>query len=190
VKGIIFNLLQEVVEEDHGETTWDALLAAAGVDGSYTSLGSYPDTEFVGLVHAASDALQRPFDEVVRWAGERAMPLLAARYPEFFEGHASVQPFLATLNGIIHPEVRKIYPGAVVPDFDFDMTGPDVLVLGYRSERRLCALAEGFIIGAAAHFGQAVGLDQPSCMLHGDERCLIRCTFTAPVPKEPDGHDR
>jgi hypothetical protein len=38
VKGIVYNLLEEVVSAEHGEDTWDVLVDAAGVDGIYTSL--------------------------------------------------------------------------------------------------------------------------------------------------------
>jgi hypothetical protein len=43
VKGIVFNLLEQVVSRDYGEDMWDDLLSAAGLVGAYTSLGSYPD---------------------------------------------------------------------------------------------------------------------------------------------------
>lgn len=188
MKGIIFNLVEEVVGQAYGAATWDALLEAAQVEGSYTSLGSYPDDELYRLVGAAAGILDLSHEEVVRQVGEHALPLLATRYPAFFEGHSSAQSFLFTLNDIIHPEVRKLYPGADVPDFDFETPRPNVLLLGYRSERQLCALAEGFIFGAATHFGQQVSLDQPSCLIRGDERCVIRCVF---LPAEPEtlGHE-
>jgi len=34
MKGIVFNLLEEIVVEHHDEDTWDDLLDEAGVDGS------------------------------------------------------------------------------------------------------------------------------------------------------------
>jgi hypothetical protein len=179
VKGIIFNLVEEVVTDRYGEDTWDALLDAAGLDGSYTSLGSYADEELFRLVEAASAALGVPAGDVVRQLGEGAIPLLVDRYPGFFENFTSAQDFLLTLNDIIHPEVRKLYPGAEVPDFDFDVSEDGVLVIGYRSPRRLCALAEGFIIGAARHYGEHVEVSQSQCLLHGDEQCRIRCAFLA-----------
>jgi predicted hydrocarbon binding protein len=43
----------------------------------------------------------------------------------------------------------------------------------YGSPRRLCAFAEGLVEGAAAQFGQTVTIDQPRCMLRGDELCTI-----------------
>src|SRR4029450_10824779 len=54
MKGVVFNLLEEVVRRRHGEDTWDALLDQAGLAGSYTSLGSYPDEDMSKLVLAAS----------------------------------------------------------------------------------------------------------------------------------------
>jgi hypothetical protein len=177
MKGIVFNMLEEIVVREHGEETWEQLLDAAGVEGAYTSLGNYPDADLVALVGAASAALSLPADDVVRWYGRHALPLLAERYPGFFEPHADARSFVLTLNEIIHPEVRKLYPGADTPDFAFDASDPDRLVMDYRSARRLCAFAEGLLQGAADHFGQTVAIEQPECMHRGDERCLIAIDF-------------
>lgn len=178
MKGIIFNLVEEVVTNEHGADTWDALLDESGVEGAYTSLGSYPDDDLHKLVMAASSALGAPPADIVRSLGQSALPLLAVRYPAFFEGH-DCRSFLLTLNDIIHPEVRKLYPGADVPDFSFGETSADVLEIGYVSARKLCALAEGFVLGAAAHFGESVIIDQTECMNRGDDRCVIVVRFGA-----------
>jgi hypothetical protein len=95
----------------------------------------------------------------------------------------STRSFVLTLNQIIHAEVRKLYPGADVPDFDFDTSRDDVLVIGYQSARKLCALAEGFITGAATHFGEQAMIEQTACMHRGDDKCLIHCTFSPASPK-------
>jgi len=179
MKGVVFNLLEEVVRRSHGEDTWDALLDQAGLAGSYTSLGSYPDEDMSKLVLAASRTLAMAPADVLRWFGRGAMPILVQRYPNFFSAHTSTRPFILSVNDIIHPEVRKLYPGAEVPDFDFDTPEDGVLVIGYRSQRRLCALAEGFVTGTADYFGEQVLIQQPRCMLHGEERCALVCTFSA-----------
>ena len=67
------------------------------------------------------------------------MPLFAERYPQLFEPHDCTRSFVLTLNDIIHPEVRKLYPGADVPEFDFGIRDDDRLVMGYRSPRKLCS---------------------------------------------------
>lgn len=177
MKGVVFNLLEESVRRDYGEDTWDDLLDAAGLDGAYTSLGSYPDADLARLVSAASTALGIPEAEVVRWFGQKALPLMAESYPGFFTPHTSTRSFVLTLNNIIHPEVRKVYPGADVPEFDFDTSSKEVLVMGYRSPRRLCAFARGLIEGAAAHFGEEALIEEPECMHRGSERCVFHIRF-------------
>ena len=137
MKGIVFNLLEEAVSTEFGDATWDRLLDDAQLDGAYTSLGSYDDAEIFRLVGVASAALNIPEQDVLRWFGRRAMPLLAKRYPAFFANHPNTRSFLLTLNNIIHPEVRKLYPGASPPVFDFDTGGSEELVIGYNSARRL-----------------------------------------------------
>ena len=117
-----------------------------------------------------------PFD-VLRWFGRQAMPLLFERYPGFFQGPASTRSFLLSVNHIIHPEVRKIYPGAQVPTFEFFYGEKGALLMEYRSPRRMCALAQGFAEGAAAHYGELVTFDHLECMHRGDEKCLCSILF-------------
>ena len=74
MKGIVFNLLEEIVREAHGEDTWDALLEAADLDGAYTSLGSYPDEDLGRLVAAAAAAWACPPRQ---WSAGR----VGTRYP-------------------------------------------------------------------------------------------------------------
>lgn len=177
MKGIVFILLGEVVRREHGEAMWDALLERAEVEGAYTTLGNYPDAELGHLVHAASDVTGLAPAEIVRWFGREAQGFLSERYPEFFEPHPDTRAFVLTLNEIIHPEVRKLYPGADVPDFGFDTTDPDVLRMSYHSARAMCVFAEGLIEGAARYYGQEAEIVQPRCMHRGDDHCLLEVRF-------------
>ncbi len=173
MKGIVFNLLEEIVSAEYGEDTWDDLLDDSGLDGSYTSLGNYGDDDLMKLVGAAAARLDMPADDVVRWFGRNATPIFKRHYPDFFSPYQSTVPFVLTLNEIIHPEVRKLYPGAEVPVFDFSTPSEDILVMGYSSERKLCAFAEGLLLGAGDVYGQKVTIEQPTCMNRGDERCRL-----------------
>ncbi len=83
-------------------------------------LAAIADEELGRLVGAASEKLGQPPQDIVRWFGREALPALAQAYPGFFTGHTETRSFVLTLNDIIHPEVRKLYPGADVPVFDFD----------------------------------------------------------------------
>lgn len=176
MKGIIFNLVEQVVADAHGEDTWDDLLVAAGVDGVYTAVGQYPDEELDAIVAAAATALDTDHQGVLAWVGRRALPLLAARYPTFFDPPDAAS-FVQTLNDVIHPEVRKLHPGATTPVFDFTPVDDHTLDLLYRSHRRMCGFAEGLTLGAGDHYGEPVEVVHRSCKLEGDGNCVLRVTF-------------
>ena len=173
MKGIVFNLLEHVVTDEFGADTWDDLIDIAGVDGVYTSLGSYPDEDLGKLVMAASEKTGMTPDDIVRWFGERTLPIFAERYPDLFTAHANTREFLLHLNDVIHPEVKKLYPGAATPSFSYDTSSPDVLVMEYRSGRHLCSFAEGLVSGTAEHYGEALAIDHDTCMKRGDDRCVL-----------------
>jgi hypothetical protein len=181
MKGIVFNLLEEVVTTHLGEKAWDGILANCSVDGAYTSLGNDPVEELASLVGALSRQSGKSDRETLKWFGQRAMPHLADRYPEFFKPHTGMRSFLMSLNDVIHAEVRKLYPGADVPVFEFETpagaTTNDTLIMRYRSKRKLCQLAEGFIAGASEQFGEVVTVTQSSCMLDGASECEFVCRF-------------
>src|SRR5438477_3791262 len=94
MKGIVFNLLEEVVLRQYGPETWDDLLDGAGAAGSYTSLGNYSDEEMHRLVVTAATTLDLTPAAVLRWFGQQAMPVLAERYPQFFDRHDSARNFI------------------------------------------------------------------------------------------------
>lgn len=178
MKGVVYDLLQRAVIVEHGEDAWDELLAAAGVSGAYTTLGSYPDAELAALVNAASARYGMAPDDVVRWFARRSFPTLADRHPDLFARHRSARTFLLELNEVIHPEVRKIYPGALAPDFHYALHGEEVH-LEYSSPRKLCAFAEGLVHGLAAHYHERVVVTQPRCTKRGDPACHLVCDFGA-----------
>jgi hypothetical protein len=177
MKGIIFNLLEQVVTDEAGEETWERVLEAAGVEGAYTAVGTYHHDELHKLADAAASLMGQSPDDVVRWFGVKAIPLLAERYAGFFAGHSSTIPFLLRLNDVVHPEVRKLFPGAYAPDFDFERVDDRSLAIGYVSYRDLCPFAEGLVQGAAEHFGEPVAVEQTRCTRRGDEKCVLFCRF-------------
>lgn len=173
MKGIVFNLLESVVTDAHGPDAWDDLLDAAGLDGAYTSLGNYDDAEIEKLVACAAATLNLSREAVLRWFGQQAIPKLAEVYPDFFSPHASSRPFIEGVNDVIHAEVRKLYAGAGCPHFGIRQTADGGVALNYHSSRRMCALAQGFIEGAAAYYCETVDVEHVSCVETGARSCEI-----------------
>ena len=174
MKGIIFNVAEATVSQEFGENTWDDLLDDAGLEGSYTALGDYPVEQLMAIVTAASEKLSLPPEDVVRFIGRRGFAILIAKYPDMAVGHQSARSFVLALNEVIHPEVRKLYPGSDVPTFEYRASDEAVLEIEYVSNRQLCYFAEGLIMGCADHFDEIIELSQPVCQHHGARSCVLR----------------
>jgi len=181
MRGVIFNLLEEVVEAVHGSDTWDGLLDRAGLDGVYTAGGNYKDEELVRLVHEAALLTAQGEDAVLRWFGQHAIPLVAERFPAYFTASSSTLPFLRGVNDVIHQEVMKLYPGAMCPHFQLSDGPARTLRMIYNSPRRMCGLAHGFMLGVADYYGETLELTQPHCMHHGATQCVFEVATVGPA---------
>jgi hypothetical protein len=175
VKGIILNLLQSVVETEHGEQLWDDVLVETGVDGAFTSLGNYPDADVIALVDALAGRMGQTRELALQWFGRRAMPLLAARYPAFFAPDSAVD-FVLSLDQIIHAEVVKLYPDAAPPALRFRDVADDRVTVEYRSARGLPDLAVGFLRGTADAYHRTLVVERTDLDDAGTH-VLLDCRF-------------
>ena len=129
------------------------------------------------LVAAACAYLGFSPEELQRRLGRRSFSYLATRNPDLMKGFSDSRTLLRGLNSVIHPEVRKVYPGADVPDFVMTSTGPDCLTLAYHSNRGMCFFAEGLGLGVGDHFGEALAVTQPTCEHRGADHCELAFTW-------------
>jgi predicted hydrocarbon binding protein len=54
------------------------------------------------------------------------------------------------------------------------------VLVSYTSERRLCRLLEGLVLGTAEHYGETLAVEEIQCMHQGDPGCVF--TVTPPLP--------
>jgi hypothetical protein len=179
VKGVVFNVVEDVVTDLLGADAWDAVLDDAGLGGAYTSLGQYDDSELDAIVHAAAARTGLAAGAVLALVGTHAYAHLAARASGLVEPYRDLASLLAALDEVVHPEVTKLYPGARPPSFQVE-TEPDGTVrLRYVSTRRLCRLAEGLVVGAARHLGGDATVEHRACLDHGADACVLAITPAA-----------
>ena len=171
MKGIVMNLLAEMVEQKFGLEEWNAILEQAGYQGAYTSAGIYEDSELLDLVGVISSRSGISVDDLVFAFGEFMFPMFVERYPDLVDKNMHFLDFLETIDDIIHVEVKKLYPDAITPAFENLRHEPNKLELRYRSERQMCLLAEGLIKGAAEHFESAYQLSHSPCLKQGADYC-------------------
>lgn len=151
MKGIIFNVVEEVVTELFDAETWDQLLADARLDGAYTALGNYEDHELESILAAGCQALGQDRPGLLRIVGRRSLEKLSDRVPDSLTNAPDPFTFIERVNSIIHPEVLKLYPGSMPPVFECERRD-DRLLVNYRSSRDLGALAEGLLTAVGDRF--------------------------------------
>ncbi len=177
MKGVIYNAVEDAAGRAFRDDGWDDTIGRAEVDGSYTSLGNFDDEELAAIVGALPDGpAVRSLNVCGGWGSTvsrsswRPFPTSSTR---------SLKDFLPALNHMIHPEVRKLYPGATPPDFDISPIGDQIISMQYDPDHELCFLAEGLKIGVTPHLGRTLHIDQLSCTHDGDPHCELRIHLTA-----------
>lgn len=180
MKGIVFNLLNDLVEDQFGMDVWDDLIEATAPAsrGIYTSVEVYPHEELLAYVAAIAEHTGAPAAEVVRGFGRFMLARFAEIHPQFFEDH-TIKSFLMSVHDVIHVEVEKLHPDVVLPNFTYEDPADDGLVMIYHSPRQLCHLAEGLIEGSGKHFGVGVELKHDTCMHDGADNCVLELKFDA-----------
>ncbi len=179
MKGVVFNVLEDMVINKCGMQTWnDVLDEQVSATGIYTAGESYPDEELFGLVESVAAKLEMPMGEVVGAFGVYMFHQLAAKYPVFLDQSDNLRDFLISVESVIHIEVRKLYESPNLPNFSYDESRDDQLIMQYKSPRKLCVLAEGLVRGASEYYNTPIEIDHPVCMHKGSDHCDLVIRFT------------
>ena len=173
--GIIFAELKKYVQARHGDDAWKALLQRAGLPPStlYLPIRDYPDGEAVAIVGAASEATGVPAGEILEDFGRFITPDLMGMYRSLVKPEWRTLEFLENTEETIHRVVRIKDATAKPPEIRCERLAANEVVVRYTSQRRMCAVARGIARGVADHYGEAVEISEPSCMLRGDAECRI-----------------
>jgi len=160
MKGIVFTEFLAMVDDRFSPAMVERILDGAALPsgGAYTAVGTYDHAEILELVGRLSQESGIPASDLVRAFGEHLFGRFVLGYPQFFSEVDGAFSFLQRIDGYIHIEVRKLYPDAELPRFEYDVSQPGRMVLTYRSSRPFADLAEGLIRGCVKHFGEALDI--------------------------------
>lgn len=156
MKGIVFTEFLQFLAANHGEDFVDDLLHGAGVTGAYTAVGTYDFQELAKIVGLYCQTTGTPLPAALKTFGEHLAQTFQTKFREFYASQDCVLDFLARVDSEIHVEVRKLYPGADLPEFKVIERSGGRMVVDYASCRPLADLAVGLIEGSSKFYGQQV----------------------------------
>jgi len=176
MKGAVFTIFQEMIEDKFGMECWEELLSKSDLpsEGIYTSSDTYDDQEILSLVVALSEYSNLPVPDLVEAFGRYLFPALAHSLPPSMTDYPDLWSLLDAVDSVIHVEVHKLYPDAVTPKILVtERLGEDAIKLLYQSPRKMCLLAIGLVHQAAESYGDTVTIKHECCMSEGAEHCLL-----------------
>lgn len=178
MRGVIFTILCDMLEEQHGLSFLNEVIDQANLEsgGIYTAGGNYPPEEVDQIVLLLERKLGVPKEFILRNYGEYLLGALSTTFPHFFEVD-TLKQFLLGVHDYIHVEVTKLYPDSSLPEFEYADDATEKLTMIYHSERKMCHLAEGLIAGAAHYFKEEYSLVQSTCLHRGDDSCQFDLVF-------------
>jgi len=139
----------------------------------YDPAETYSDDDFTRILTRAiertGDGSREILLEFGRFAAQNTFYEL---YPAYYDGSSSTQQFLLGVETRIHELVRSTVRGTAPPRLQVSPLGQGVSI-SYTSERGLCDLLEGLVLGAAGHYEETYSIDQVLCMHRGDPACVF-----------------
>ena len=132
----------------------------------------------LALVKAASEVAGLPMETLMVEYGKFMVPnTLKKHYSAFFAlAGSSPREFLLNMDRV-HFEVTRTISKAAPPRFTYEELPDGRLLMHYSSERRLCPVLRGLILGVGILFNQELDVKEPACMLRGDPKCTMEVTF-------------
>ena len=171
MKGIVFREFSEMVEATFGDEMMDTLIQTTDLEsgGVYPAVGTYSHTELVALVVNLAERTNIPVQDLVRprEALRRFIPSSG-----FFE-HDDSFSFLDSIHDVVHVEVLKLYPSAMLPDFNSEIIDEGrTLLFEYHSHRHFADLAVGLMNGAFEFWDEQVDVTMED-KSEGDKQVVL-----------------
>jgi tRNA A-37 threonylcarbamoyl transferase component Bud32 len=187
VHGLIFFYLQKFADvAAAGSTSWKGIRSSVTTTASrFLPSGTYPDADAVAILSTIADTTGRPLPSILEEFGHFLAPHLVKVAGQVVDPAWRTLDLIEHTEAIIHTMVRKSTPGATPPVLETVRQSPDELHLVYNSARRLCPLAIGLMRGIAAHYGETIRIEEPSCLLRGDPFCSFVIEHVATDTHEP-----
>ena len=168
--GLIFASLRDYTAVRLGE----AHAAELWADRIFETSKAYEDQWFEAQLERLVAATGDSMDEIQRGFGSfAAQSTFTGLYPAYYEQSADTFAFLLGIEEKIHELVRTTIPGSHPPRLHVTPLDEAGVLIAYTSERGLCRLLEGLVLGTAEQYGETVVVEEVQCMRHGDPGCVF-----------------
>ncbi len=176
--GMIFEFLREYVIEKHGgKETWRALVkeTTGNPHKIFFPVKDYPDEALTDIAVAAANALSLPLSAVLEDFGTYVGPRLVSYYSMYVKGNnTSAFHIIDQAGSSIHDAIHRHNPDRKPPLLYGVKESDEVMMVHYKSHRKLCPVVKGIIRGLGEHFGETLSIQHTQCIHRGADECIFR----------------
>jgi len=176
--GIILKGLKDYVVETHGQTAWDDTREQAAVDMQvYLPIKAYPDEDFFALADAAASETDQPKADLLEGFGHAVASQLLTTYGGVVDADWDALDVVEHAERAVHSSLREHNDDLNPPDLTCVRETDDVCTVQYDSEKGMCAVARGIILGVGNHYDEPLLVQEEACTLDGDDQCELEVTL-------------
>lgn len=155
MKGIILSEFIEYIEQELGESAAQKIIDQSELEseGAYSRVGLYDYQELISLLTNTASLTQRDADSLLDGFSDHLFAMFKRDYGAFFDGVNNAAEMLMQIDNHIHVEVKKLYPDAELPTFNYSINDKQQLILNYSSPRPLASVAQALVQACLKYFG-------------------------------------
>lgn len=169
--GILHKSLKTYVAENMGEDVWDDVLERADIDPKlYLPVSHYPDTDLTRSLSVIAEMSGHDESAIQRDFGAFLADDLLSTFKAHVRDDWTTFDLLEGLPGI-YEQIEAQNPETTTPDVSTERLSEDVAVVEFRSERDLCTLGEGIVIGVGEELDDPCKVTQELCTRDGEDHC-------------------
>jgi len=160
MKGVIANCLREVVILKFGNSKWNEIMNASGLNPNMAILSSLDldDAVVVNVVKNTCKTLHLTLEQVTDMFGDHWMNAFAPKiYKPYYGTNTTAREFLLKISEI-HDKVTKNIPNAHPPKFEYEWKNETTLILTYISPRGLIDFVVGLVKGVGKYFHERLSV--------------------------------
>ncbi len=174
--GIVHKAFKEFVETEVDGINWEAVVDEAGLEPTlYLPVTDYPDEEFTRAATALSELSGRPDASLHKSFGRSLAPSLLDTFKAHIRDDWDAREVLLALDSI-YEQLDSDDEYSTSSTVSTRTDGNEV-VLTYRSDRQLCTVLRGIVIGIADEYERTAEIVEPACLQAGADRCELHVTL-------------
>ncbi|WP_135535029.1 MULTISPECIES: heme NO-binding domain-containing protein [Halostella] len=169
--GIIHKSLKGFVEDRMTDGAWEVIMDESGIEPKlYLPVSHYPDEELDAIFDTIADRTDQTEASLQRTFGEHLAPALLDTFKAHVRDDWTTLDLLSNLE-TIYEQIRTGNDETDPPAVDTERVDEETVTVTYRSDREMCPLAKGIVLGIAGEYDETVTIEEDACLLDGDDRC-------------------